>query len=195
DPSTVPRPTTEHQGRPAPGFRATAASLPAAARPGALRPASPAARPRYAGSTPRARSRRGATATRPARGSSGLASRRDLFGDATRPRAGVRPDPLRGDLPRDPLGVLAGPPDQHRRERVQEEHSDEEEPRRRGHAAAVLHRVAVVADLEGNVDPRVVGPEPGAPDDVSDVEDTPVVEHRAAALDADRAREGPLDAC
>src|SRR5262249_33510177 len=60
--------------------------------------------------------------------------------------------------------------------------------------SAVLHGVAVLAELERDANPAVIRAEPGAPDDVPDIEDTPVLEHRTTVLDAGRPRGDAFDA-
>ena len=101
--------------------------------------------------------------------------------------------PHRADVPGDALGVAPGSTDEHRRERVQEGQACEVEARRRCNGAAVLHGIAVVADLVGEPDPAEVGPESGAPDHVPHVESATPIEHRQPVLDADDALENTLD--
>src|SRR5205823_5237463 len=58
---------------------------------------------------------------------------------------------------------------------------------------AVLHRIAVLADLEREPDPAEVGTETRAPDDVPDVEHPTAVEHREPTVDACCPLVHPLD--
>src|SRR5262249_58498069 len=77
--------------------------------------------------------------------------------------AGGQGLPLRGDVPCDAPRVAARAADEHRRERVKKRQADEVEPGGRARDAAVLHGVAVVAEVEWEVDPAVVGLEARAP--------------------------------
>ena len=61
------------------------------------------------------------------------------------------------------------------------------------HDDAVAARIAVVPGDVGPHEPEVL-PEPGAPDDVRDVEHRAVVEHRPPVVGADRARLGEVHA-
>jgi hypothetical protein len=65
--------------------------------------------------------------------------------------------------------------------------SDEVQAGLVGHDPAPLRRLTVLVE-NGKVDPRESRIESGAPDDVLDVEDPPVLQHRPAVLDAFRAR-------
>src|SRR6266542_2254116 len=107
------------------------------------------------------------------------ASRSRTGQDARPPPVGARP---RGDVLGDVLGVPPDAVDHRRRHRVEEVQADEVQPRLAGDDPALVRRL-VPAD-GGQVDPREVVLEPGAPDDVGHLQDAPVLEHRQPVLDA-----------
>jgi len=102
---------------------------------------------------------------------------------ASAANAGLRSIRPRGDVLGDVLGVPPDAVDHRRRHRVEEVQADEVQPRLAGDDPALVDRF-VLAD-GGQVDPREVVLEPGAPDDVLHLEGAPVLEHRQPVLDAD----------
>ena len=97
-----------------------------------------------------------------------------------------------GDVAHHVVCVAADAVDLRRRRGVEEVQADEVQAGLGPHDPAGVHRVAVVIE-DGQVDPREVGAEPGAPDDVGHVEHPAVLEQRQPVLDADGPRY-PLDA-
>ena len=89
------------------------------------------------------------------------------------------------DLPGDELGIVLDPADQRRAPGVLPGQTKEVEAGGVGDASTVSEPPVRVED--GEVDPGVIGPVPGCPDDGVDLQLAPVLEAHGPALDADNA--------